>query len=349
MGVMPHEPLAVVADDQPAVLDALTEFLGARGWRVTPCPDGGAALSAIRAETPDLVIVDASMPVLSGIDVVRNLRFVCGQPLVPVVVITGRTDPRILREAAHAGAHEVLTKPFRLAQLDGVVTSLTEGPRRPPESLNQAYDSLACLETLVGTTGTGATPGLEALGRTLSLLARAVDYHDPHGSFHSLQVAELASLTAKALGMSPKELAEVRLAGLAHDVGKLLLPLSILSGTETPAERDWEAIRRHPEHGHDLLEPILPGAAKAVLYHHERLDGSGYPKGLAGDRIPQGARVLAVADAYAAMISRSRYGEPLSPWEAIEELRSGAGSQFDPEVVAGFSRFVELPVPCSVL
>lgn len=346
---MPLEPLAVVADDQPAVLEALSEFLKARSWRVTPCPDGGIALSAIRAETPDLVIVDASMPVLSGIDVVRHLRFVCGQPRIPVVVITGRTDPRILREAVRAGAHEVLTKPFRLTQLDSVISSLAEGPPRLPESLEQAYDSSACLESLLGPAEASAGPSLEALGRSISLLARFLDRHDPHGSFHSLQVAELAGLAAASLGLSQRELPELRLAGLAHDVGKLLLPMGVLSGAESPSRQDWEDIRRHPEHGHDLLRPILTGAAEAVLHHHERWDGGGYPKGLAGDSIPMGARILSVAEAYAAMISRSGYGEPLSPGHAMEELRGGAGSQFDPAVVAAFARLVEEPVPCSVL
>ena len=348
MTVMPRDLLAVVADDQPAVLEALTEFLKARSWRVVPCADGGEALSAIRSRTPDLVIVDASMPVLSGIDVIRHLRFVCGKPRIPALIITGRSDPRILREAARAGAHEVLTKPFRLSHLNEIIVSLTQGPPRLPRNLDLGYDSTACLELLLGAGDRHAQPRLEALGRAISLLARAVDHHDPHGSFHSLQVAELASLTAASLGLSRKELPELRLAGLAHDVGKLLLPGPILSGTETPSERDWEVIRSHPEQGHELLQPLVQGAAEAVLHHHERWDGGGYPKGLAGESIPQGARILSVVESYAAMTSRTRYGEPLGPQEALEVLRREAGSQFDPSVVQAFGRLVEEPAPCSV-
>ncbi len=337
----------MVADDQPAVLEALEEFFRHRGYEVAGCPDGGAALKQIRQSAPDLLVADASMPVLSGIDVIRHLRFVCAQPTLPTLVITGRADPRITEEALRAGANTVLNKPFRLKELQQAVDALeNEGASNPPE-FSIAYDPERCLAAAGILETSPSRSALTAFGRSLGQLARALDRRDPHGPHHSVHVAELAILAAGALSVEPAMRPILRLAGLLHDVAKLELPNGALSGLRALDDHDRQVLREHPVKAGRILEPVVPEAAAAVTSHHERWDGSGYPTGLEGEDIPESARILAVCEAYAAMTTRSGYEQPLSPVHALEQLQSGSGSQFDPTVVDAFEHLVLEPVPCS--
>ncbi len=345
---MPRQPKVVVADDQPAVLEALEEFFRDRGYEVVACPDGGDALTQIRQAVPDLLVVDASMPVLSGMDVIRHVRFVCAQPTLPALVITGRADPRITEEALRTGANAVLNKPFRLNELQEAVTTLENGGASSPPEFSVAYDPERCLAAAGILETSPSRAATTAYGRSLGQLARALDRRDPHGPHHSVHVAELAILAATALGVEPTMRPILRLAGLLHDVAKLELSNDALSGLRPLDEHDRQVLREHPVRAGSILEPVVPDAAAAVTYHHERWDGSGYPTGLEGEDIPRSARILAVCEAYAAMTTRTGYEKPLPPVLALEQLQSGSGSQFDPTVVDAFERLILKPVACSV-
>lgn len=177
-------------------------------------------------------------------------------------------------------------------------------------------------------------PKAEAFGMLESLVA-AVDNKDSYTAEHSAEVTHYAMTIAEALGLSEKSLRIVRVAGLLHDVGKIGIPGSILRkpGRLTPDEA--EIMKRHPQLGGLLIQeiPDCKEIRAAVVSHHERWDGTGYPHGLAGEAIPLIARIMAVADALSAMTSDRPYRAGLSMAEAIDELRSGAGAQFDPALV----------------
>ncbi|MFD9751443.1 HD-GYP domain-containing protein [[Kitasatospora] papulosa] len=170
---------------------------------------------------------------------------------------------------------------------------------------------------------------------TIRALVQAVDIKDGYTRGHSERVGGASELIARELGMEESRMEALRFAGILHDVGKLGVPTRVLrkDGPLTPEER--RVIELHPEYGHEIVRGIgfLDEARAAILHHHERLDGSGYPYGLAGDRIPEFARVVAVADAFDAMTSTRSYrpGRPVPA--AVEELRRCAGSQFDPRMV----------------
>jgi diguanylate cyclase (GGDEF)-like protein/putative nucleotidyltransferase with HDIG domain len=173
--------------------------------------------------------------------------------------------------------------------------------------------------------------------RAAASLASAVDSRDAYTGSHSERVANFASEIASQLGLPPEEVELTRLAGSLHDLGKLAIPEEILRKPARLSDAERLVLERHPQIGYRMLESLgVDPIADWVLHHHERWDGHGYPDGLAGERIPLGARIIFVADAFDAMTSDRLYRAALSYEDAISEVDRCAGSQFDPEVVNAF-------------
>ncbi|MFG2502428.1 HD-GYP domain-containing protein [Streptomyces sp. NPDC048441] len=178
---------------------------------------------------------------------------------------------------------------------------------------------------------------------TIRALVQAVDIKDQYTRGHSERVGRASVMIARELGMADERVESLRFAGILHDVGKLGVPTRLLrkDGPLTPEE--WRVIELHPEYGHEMVRGIgfLGEARAAILHHHERIDGSGYPYGLVGRQIPEFARVVAVADAFDAMTSTRSYrrGRPVAA--ALAELSRCAGAQFDPAMVAALQRALD--------
>lgn len=183
------------------------------------------------------------------------------------------------------------------------------------------------------------TAGNEAVESIVYALAATVDTRDHYTYGHSKAVCRYAIELAQAAGYSPEEVQTIRSAALLHDIGKLNLPDSILTKRDPLTDAEWDMIRHHPELGARILKYIvgLRDCVDAVLFHHERYDGNGYPRGLSGEEIPRNARIMAIADSYDAMTSERGYKKrPLTEEEAIRELEACSGKQFDPELVKLF-------------
>jgi diguanylate cyclase (GGDEF)-like protein/putative nucleotidyltransferase with HDIG domain len=177
-------------------------------------------------------------------------------------------------------------------------------------------------------------PDRAARFRAAASLARAVDARDVYTGSHSQRVAELAAGVARRLGLPEEDVELTRLAASLHDLGKLAIPEEILRKPGPLTEPERMVLERHPQIGFRMLESLgVDPVADWVLHHHERWDGSGYPDGLPGERIPLGARIIFVADAYDAMTSERVYRRRVAPEQAIAELKRCAGSQFDPVIV----------------
>ena len=171
-------------------------------------------------------------------------------------------------------------------------------------------------------------------------LASAIDARDPYTRGHSEQVARLSVLLAQELGWQGADLEMLEFAALLHDVGKIGVPDAVLKKTEPLTRDEWNSIHLHPYHSAQIVKPVEPlqRIVPWIYHHQERWDGSGYPNGLKGERIPLASRIIAVADAFNAMTTNRPYRKAKSREEAIEELRRCAGSQFDPQVVEVFLR-----------
>ncbi|HEU4760544.1 MAG TPA: HD-GYP domain-containing protein [Dehalococcoidia bacterium] len=203
--------------------------------------------------------------------------------------------------------------------------------------LRHAHDDLKAAHSQV-------TTAMDSLGRaydgTLRSLVAALDARDSETRGHSERVADLTTAIALELGFRPDspEWRDLQWGALLHDVGKIAVPDHVLRKPSALSDVDWETMRSHPSTGYEILRAVefLAPAAEVVLAHHERYDGSGYPRGLAGDDIPLGARIFAVADAFDAMTSHRPYRAARPPEEALAEVLRNSGSQFDSAVVRAF-------------
>lgn len=175
--------------------------------------------------------------------------------------------------------------------------------------------------------------------QSTDVLLQALAERHPDLDEHAHDVAALAEATAERLGLSAEQVEHVRLAAELHDIGKVAIPDAILTKPGPLSEQEWEYMRRHPVIGERILTaaPSLQHIARTVRASHERVDGHGYPDRLGGPEIPLAARIVAVCDAYDAMIATRPYSKPKRPWDALTELRRCAGTQFDPRVVQTFA------------
>jgi HD-GYP domain-containing protein (c-di-GMP phosphodiesterase class II) len=187
---------------------------------------------------------------------------------------------------------------------------------------------------------------------TMNALCQAVETKDYYTRGHGDRVSRGSVMIATKIGMNAARTEAIRFAGMLHDVGKLGVPTQVLQKTGPLTEDEFAAIQLHPMRGLEIVREIgfLFEALNGIMHHHERIDGQGYPMGLAGHEIPEFARVIAVADAFDSMTSTRSYREAKSIDQAVAELRRGAGSQFDPVLVEAFIAAVaqqgwELPGP----
>ncbi len=209
---------------------------------------------------------------------------------------------------------------------------------------NRTYLSAKVLSEPLTEAGANAREG--GLSAVYALVS-AVDAKDHYTYGHSRKVNTYAVALAEAIGLSPDEVSRVSTTALLHDIGKIGIPDKILSKKGKLTTEEWEAIKSHPKLGANIIGnvPSLVSCLPAVLYHHERWDGTGYPEGLKGETIPLDARILAIADAFAAMTSARPYRDALCDEKVIKQLRQGAGKQFDPQLVEVFISLVEAGFP----
>jgi putative nucleotidyltransferase with HDIG domain len=174
-------------------------------------------------------------------------------------------------------------------------------------------------------------------------LVRALDARDSYTGGHSERLAEWAEATARVLGCRDEEAQDIRWGALLHDIGKIAVPDAILRKPARLTDEEWQIMRQHPVTGEEILRPLerMRGVARILRHHHERWDGTGYPDGLSEERIPLGARILAVVDAYSAITDERPYKPARSHIEAVAELRRSAGTQFDLRVVEAFCKMLE--------
>lgn len=323
--------ILLVEDDQANII-LLKGMLKRAGYnKLTVVQDARQAPTVFSTLEPDLLLLDLHMPHMSGFDVMAALEpYIPRESYFPILMLTADERPEVKQEALRRGAKDFLTKPFDSAEVTLRIKNLLEARR----FYLQLKEHNARLEEKVK----ARTKQLEdASLETLMRLARAAEFRDDDVGDHVWRVARTASLIAAELGL-PRERVEMLLrAARLHDIGKIGIPEGILlkPGALTPQE--FEVVKTHTTIGAQLLtggrSAMMKMAEQIALTHHERWDGQGYPKGLAGEAIPMEGRIMAVADAFDTLTHDRVYQAARSPSEAIAEIRAQSGKQFDPAVV----------------
>jgi len=331
----------LIVDDEPAVTAAVAKILNRDGHACEEAHSAKEALQRLEEHGFDVVITDVKMPEMSGIDLLKVVKQ--RSPEIQVIVITGNPSVDFAVEAIRSQVDDYLVKPFEMAQLSHAVGRALE--HRALILENRQYRSQ--LETRVR----GQERKIERLFLDgLSALAGAIEARDRYTGGHLDRVTRYSLATGDELGLDDQRMWNVWLGSLFHDVGKLAIPDAILNKPGPLTLAEYEQMKRHPELGVQIVERIsfLIPAARSILHHQERWDGSGYPAGLRGDEICIEGRILAVADAFDAMITDRPYRAARTEEEAVEELIRCAGSQFDPAVVGAFLRAREKGFPAEL-
>jgi two-component system response regulator RpfG len=295
--------------------------------------DPRQALERTARHLPDLIITDYRMPSMDGIEFTRRLRALKSLADVPIVIITVVEDRKIRQQALESGATDFLTRPIDPHECRARCRNLL-ALRRSQKILGVRADRL---EAQVAQ----ATRDIHAREReTLIKLAKAGEYRDENTGNHIYRMARFSALIADELGLSGQECEEIELTAPMHDLGKIGIPDNILlkPGPLTPYE--WLIMKTHPTIGHDILAEspsrYLRMGALIALCHHERFDGQGYPRGLAGKAIPLQARIVTVADVFDALTTTRPYKQAWSFDDALEYLHAQSNAHFDPECAQAF-------------
>jgi cyclic di-GMP phosphodiesterase len=328
----------LIVDDEPSMRKFLATMLTDSGVACGTAASGEEALGVLEQGEVTAVLADLHMPRLSGMQLLLQVR--PRYPDVAFLVVTGEDDVRVGIEAMRNGADDYLVKPL---QPDVVLASLQRALekkvlQRELEKYKRQLEEMVAKRTEQLESALGQLE--RSYGDTLRALGAAIDLRDGPTAGHSHRVALYSLKIAAELGLREHELKTLSMGASLHDIGKLAIPDSILLKPGALSEEEWCVMRTHVQIGYDLVKqiPFLSEAAEIVLTHHERWDGAGYPRGLAGMEVPLGARIFAVADTLDAMTSNRPYRSAGSFREAHEEIRRLSGIQYDPRVCDGFLR-----------
>lgn len=325
------EPIRVlIVDDEAMVREVLTRALRQAGCDAAQAAGGAEALcrldEAQEAGLPfHVLLTDIQMPGLRGDDLLRRVR--TQHPHLTVVLLSAITDTDLAVSFLKDGAADYITKPFLLGD---VVVRVRKASAR--------MQGAGLAESVSGPT-LGELP--QRALRSLTPVCEALEARDPYRREHALRVGRVAQELIAHLHPGPVSHAQeafaanVMAAARVLDIGFVALPEGLLLKSDPLAPEERERIRRHTALGRSILEPLFDDGEvpRFVYHHHEHWDGGGYPDGLKGEAIPRGARLLAVADAYAALTASRPHRPALSPEQALEVFRRGAGRQWDPALV----------------
>jgi putative nucleotidyltransferase with HDIG domain len=328
------QPRILVLEDQAAIQSLMTAMLRVRLIECEAVSSIAEARQRLARATYDLLFIDVNLPDGSGLSLVEGN----GSEFPLVVVITGRSDIETAIDAIRRGAIDFITKPFAVGHFLQRVDKAIDEWRSRRHLQGQAR----MLETLVRMKTDDLSRSSRQIDEvhdaTVLALVAALCLKDSDTADHCARVSENCVKLGSLLGLSPFELRNLKWGAYLHDIGKIGVPESILlkPGPLTTDER--RVIQKHPVMGYNMIHNIefLVHATDVVLSHHERFDGSGYPHGLGGTRIPLHARIFAVMDTLDAMTSERPYRAALPFSKVASEAERQAGIQFDPEIVEAF-------------
>lgn len=312
--------ILLVEDDAP-LLEVLQSILEAEGYEVYPAVNGKQALDLFVSVRPNLIVSDIMMPEMNGYELLESVRVMPEGVTVPFLFLSARTERSDVDQARSLGVDDYLFKPFDAPELINAVRSRLERRR-----VIELFDTrIAHLQTII-------------------MLANVIETRDPYTAGHLERVRRLALNLSFALNWNTEDIAILEFGAILHDIGKIVVPSQVLKKTGPLDKEEWELMRQHPEAGARMLEGVdhLRAAVPYVLCHHEKWNGSGYPAGLKGLKIPREGRLLAIVDAFDAMTSDRPYHSSMPAADALDEIARYRGINFDPDMVDAFVQTYKL-------
>ena len=290
---------------------------------------GKDALSYLQNHIPDLILLDIHMPEINGFEVLQKIKDNPQTKDIPVIFLTADNDSETELNSFKAGVMDFIRKPFIPDIMLERINRIIELDRLQQYLQHEVKKNEMKVEKL----------SLQAM----LTLAQTIDAKDKYTKGHSNRVAEYSKKLAIKLGLSEAEQDTVYFMGLLHDIGKIGIPDNIINKPQKLTDEEFAIIKKHPEIGHDILKNIaeIPNIEIGARWHHERMDGKGYPDGLKGNEIPKLVRIISVADAYDAMTSKRSYRDILPQTYIRSELEKGKNKQFDPEVADAMIQLID--------
>lgn len=303
----------LVVDDEPNNLQVLRQILKDY-YQLMFASNGERALEAAVKHVPDLVLLDIMMPGMNGYQVCEKLRTNAATQHIPVIFVTAMSEVDDEARGFDVGGVDYIQKPVS-----------------GPIVLRRVQTHLSLVRT----------KELEASQKeAIFMLGEAGHYNDTDTGVHIWRMAAYARALAEAVGWTEQMNERIELAAPMHDTGKVGIPDAILKAPRKLTAEEWEIMKQHAEIGYKILSkshtPLFVMAAEIALCHHEKWDGTGYPAGLAGEAIPESARIVALADVFDALTMKRPYKEPWSVEDSMAEIRKNSGSHFEPRLVETF-------------
>ena len=311
---MPEITILIV-EDHEILREGLQILLEAEDFHVISAIHGLDALRKMENAKPDLILSDISMPEMDGYAFYDAVRARPEGVAIPFIFLTARGERDDIFTSKKLGVEDYLVKPVDRQELVTTIRSRLERSQQlMVAQLQQAYEA------------------------SLIMLANAIELRDEYTRGHVERVKRYTLLIARQMGWTEAQLTPLEFGSILHDIGKIYVRESILRKAGPLDDAEWSEMKCHSEMGAELLLsiPYLEAAIPIIRHHHERWDGRGYPDGLVGEQIPQGARIVSVADAFDAMTTERVYQPACLPEQALEEIQACNGSRYDPQVVEAF-------------
>lgn len=331
----------LVVDDEDRNLRLMELLLTSFGYDVLTASNGEEALEKVHDIPPDVILLDVMMPKMDGFEVAKQLKREEETKIIPIVMVTALNGVEDRVKALEAGADDFLNKPVDKTELRARVQSLVKVKAYNDYMQNYQKE----LEAEVAKRTIQLRQALKKL-KEVSLesifhLCRAAEYKDENTGDHIKRMSHYASAVARKMGLNKQTVEDLLYTAPMHDAGKIGIPDHILLKPGKLNDKEWETMKQHTIVGAQILAgsgaKFIKLAETIALTHHERWDGSGYPKGLKGSKIPLIGRIAAIADVFDALTSKRPYRmQPFSLEEAFNYIKEGRGRHFDPKVVDAF-------------
>ncbi|MFZ3045771.1 MAG: two-component system response regulator [Desulfatirhabdiaceae bacterium] len=337
---MSRTPVILIVDDEERNLRLMEAMLLPTGYQVVKASNGMDAIQIVKENPPDVILMDVMMPVINGIEATRQLKADEDTRMIPVVMITALREVEDRVRSLEAGADDFMSKPVDKIELRTRVRTLIQVKAYH----DHLKDYQKKLEQDVQERTIQLQHALKMLKQssleTIHCLSRAAEFKDEETGAHINRMSLYSAAVGRKMGLSETTIERILYAAPMHDVGKIGIPDRVLMKPGKLDPEEWEIIKQHTVIGAKILAGSSAGFIKLAqviaLTHHEKWDGSGYPKGLKGTRIPLAGRITAIADVFDALNSRRPYKEPFPIEKSFGIIRESRGRHFDPAVVDAF-------------